>query len=433
MTNRSRSGGHGSRGAAGRSARDGDVAVRAALDDALQREPGRVLSVLIRALGDFDRAEDALQDAAALALERWPSDGVPRNPAGWLVTAARRRAIDRLRRSASWERKQDQLGILGDLEAAARREEEGGSLGDERLRLIFTCCHPALPLASRVALTLRTVGGLSTGEVARAFLTTEETMRRRISRAKQRIRSAAIPYSVPSDELLAERLGGVLAVLYLIFNEGYMPTRGDARSRAGAGDEAIRLARLVADKIPDPEALALAALMLFHDARRAARTTADGSLVLLDDQDRSLWDRDAIDEGRALLESAASQSRPGPYQLQAAIAFLHARAATPADTEWLQIAALYDRLLVLSPTPVLALNRAVAHGMAHGPDVGLALADEIEGLDRYYLFHATRADMLRRLDRRVEAADAYRTALAHVTNESERRYLERRLAQCGVA
>lgn len=413
--------------------RDGDQMARAALDDALQREPGRVLSVLVRALGDLDRAEDALQDAAALALERWPTDGVPRNPAGWLVTAARHRAIDRLRRSTSWQRKEDELRILGQLEVAARREEDDSTLGDERLRLIFVCCHPVLPLDARVALTLRTVGGLDTGEVARAFLTTEEAMKKRISRAKLRIRSAAVPYSVPSDELLAERLGGVLAVLYLIFNEGYLPTHGDARSRVGAGDEAIRLARLIAEKIPHPEALGLVALMLFHDARRAARTRPDGSLVLLEDQDRSLWNHDAIDEGRALLESAASQSRPGPYQLQAAIAFLHASAATPASTEWPQIAALYDRLLALTDTPVLALNRAVAHGMAHGPGVGLALADAIEGLDRYSLFHATRADMLRRMNRLVEAAEAYDTALVYVTNESERSFLEQRRAQCSAA
>ncbi len=406
-------------------------AARAALDDALTREPGRVLSVLIRSLRDFDLAEDALQDAVTVALERWPAAGVPENPAGWLVTTARRRAIDRLRRSASWQRNEDELRVLRALEAAERQSPEAdSSLGDERLRLIFTCCHPALALEARVALTLRTVGGLSTAEVARAFLTTEGTMKKRLARAKQRIHNAGIPYSVPSDELLAERIGGVLAVLYLIFNEGYVPTSGGAVANADLGDEAIRLARLVAAQLPDPEALALLAVMLFHNARRTARTAADGSLVLLDDQDRSLWDRDAIAEGNDLLESAASQSRPGRYQLQAAIASLHVNAPTAAETEWTQIATLYDRLLELTPTPVLALNRAVAHGMADGPEVGLALTDGIDGLDRYHLFHATRADMLRRLERHSEACAAYETALVHVTNESERTFLERRLEEC---
>ena len=405
--------------------------VRAALDHALARKPGRVLSVLIRALRDFDLAEDALQDAVTVALERWPTDGVPRNPAGWLVTTARRRAIDRLRRSASWQRNEEELRVLRALEAAERQSPQvDSSLGDERLRLIFTCCHPALALEARVALTLRTVGGLSTSEVARAFLTTEDAMKKRLARAKHRIRNAAIPYSVPSDELLAERMGGVLAVLYLIFNEGYVPTSGGAVGNADLGEEAIRLTRLVAAQLPDPEALALLAIMLFHNARRTARTSADGLLVLLDDQDRGLWDRDAIAEGNDLLESAAAQARPGPYQLQAAIAYLHVNAPNAAATEWDQIATLYDRLLELTPTPVLALNRAVAHGMADGPEAGLALADGIEGLERYHLFHATRADMLRRLTRHAEACAAYETALAYVTNQSERVFLERRLEEC---
>jgi RNA polymerase sigma-70 factor (ECF subfamily) len=430
MTNTDPREGHAEVGPATEPGAGPDAAARAALDGALTREPGRVLSVLIRALGDFDLAEDALQDAVTVALERWPADGVPGNPAGWLVTTARRRAIDRLRRSASWQRKQDDLRVLHSLEAAEKQSTDDSALGDERLRLIFTCCHPALALEARVSLTLRTVGGLGTAEVARAFLTTESTMKKRLARAKQRIRSAGIPYSVPSDELLAERIGGVLAVLYLIFNEGYVPTSGGAVSAADLGDEAIRLARLVAAQLPDPEAQALLAVMLFHNARRSARTAADGSLVLLDDQDRRLWDREAIAEGNDLLASAASWSRPGPYQLQAAIAYLHVNAPTAAETEWTQIATLYDRLLELTPTPVLALNRAVAHGMAAGPEVGLSLTDAISGLDRYHLFHATRADMLRRLGRHAEALDAYQTALVHVTNAGERAFLEHRLAQC---
>jgi RNA polymerase sigma-70 factor (ECF subfamily) len=412
-------------------AADGE-SVEAALQRALGEEPGRILSVLIRALGDFDLAEDALQDAVATALERWPADGVPQNPSGWLVTTARRSAIDRLRRSSTWQRKEAELRLIQELEAAATDPDVSGmSFGDERLRLIFTCCHPALPLDLRVALTLRTVGGLTTAEVARAFLVPETTMKQRLVRAKRRIHEAAIPYSVPSDELLTPRLGGVLAVLYLIFNEGYTPTSGEAIVRPDLSSEAIRLARLVAERLPHAEPLGLLALMLFHDGRREARTASADSPVLLKDQDRSLWDKERIAEAYALLRTAAARDQPGPYQLQAAIAALHTNARTAADTDWSSIAALYDSLVESVPTPVIALNRAVAHGMAHGPGVGLEFVDGIKGLERYHLFHATRADLLRRLERYAEASAAYGRALQYVSNGRDREYLLRRLDECG--
>jgi RNA polymerase sigma-70 factor (ECF subfamily) len=404
--------------------------VHAALQRALGEEPGRILSVLIRAVADFDLAEDALQDAVATALERWPAAGVPRNPSGWLVTTARRSAIDRLRRSSTWKRKEAELRVIQELEAAGTEPDSEVVSGDERLRLIFTCCHPALPLDLRVALTLRTVGGLTTAEVARAFLVPETTMKQRLVRAKRRIREAAIPYSVPSDELLAQRLGGVLAVLYLIFNEGYAPTSGDSIVRPDLSTEAIRLARLVAEQLPHAEPLGLLALMLLHDARRDARTALAGSPVLLEDQDRSLWDKERIAEADALLRTAAARDQPGPYQLQAAIAGLHTSARIAADTDWGSIAALYDSLIESIPTPVIALNRAVAHGMAHGPAVGLELVEQIRGLDRYHLFHATRADLLRRLERYLEASAAYRCALDYVSNGRDRDYLLRRLNEC---
>jgi len=406
---------------------------RAALERALAEEPGRILSVLIRIFGDFDLAEDALQDAVTTALERWPVDGVPGNPNAWLVTTARRRAIDLLRRSSTWQRKKEACRILQELEEMDLADTEVGSetsFGDERLRLIFTCCHPALSLDIRVALTLRTVGGLTTAELARAFLVPEATMKQRLVRAKRRIREAAIPYSVPSDDLLSQRLGGVLAVLYLIFNEAYTPTSGDAIVRSDLSAEAIRLARLLAAQMPEAEALGLLALMLLHDARREARTASDGSPVLLEDQDRSLWNQDRIGEGRAELRAAAAQGRPGPYQLQAAIALVHSNAPSVADTDWISITELYNLLMVLTPTPVIALNRAVAHGMVHGAEVGLELVERIEGLESYHLLHATRADLLRRLGRYEEAAAAYRHALGYVSKPTDRDYLQRRLDEC---
>lgn len=401
----------------------------AVLDRLVRDEPGRILSVLIRALGDFDLAEDALQEAMAAALAEWPRSGVPANPAGWLVTTARRRAIDQLRRSANWQRKQRELQVLARLET----EDEDPidrPIADERLRLIFTCCHPALPLEARVALTLHALGGLTTAEIARAFLTAESTMAQRLVRAKRKIRDAAIPYRVPDVDQLAERLSGVLAVLYLIYNESYAATSGDELVRTDLGVEAVRLARLLAEQLSgEPEVLGLVALMLFHDARRPARTGDDGSLLLLEDQDRSLWNRALIRQANQTLAAAAELGRPGPYQLQAAIAGLHAGAPSAAQTDWRHIAGCYDRLIEMLPTPVVALNRVVAYAMADGPAVGLALLDDLGQLGGYHLYHATRAELLRRLARFAEAADAYRRALDHVENRAQREFLQRRLEE----
>ena len=416
-------------------------AAHEALDRALRAEPGRVLSVLARALGDIDLAEDALQDAAAAALVRWPVDGVPANPGGWLVTVARRRAIDRLRRTAVGRRKEARSAAArpGDDEPdEPRASPEPGwpadePLGDERLALMFACCHPALSPPSRVALTLRTLGGLSTAEIARAFVVAEPAMRQRITRAKQKIRDAAIPLHVPPPELLDERLPGVLAVLYLIFNEGYASSSGRGLTRLDLSEEAIRLARLVDTAVPTPETRALVALMLFHHARSAARETADGVLVPLAEQDRTRWDGAAIAAANRMLAEAAAAARdepPGPYQLQAAIASVHANAARDEDTRWDDIARLYDGLVAVAPTPVFRLNRAVAYGMTAGPAAALAQLDALDGLDGFHLLHATRADMLRRLDRPAEAAAAYHTALTLTTNPAERRHLERRIAEC---
>ncbi|WP_377270175.1 RNA polymerase sigma factor [Peterkaempfera sp. SMS 1(5)a] len=403
----------------------------AAVADAFRQEWGRVVATLIRVTGDWDLAEECAQDAFARALECWPRDGVPRRPGAWLTTTARNRAVDRLRRTATEAVRLRELAALPGPEAQDSGAGGPGGVPDDRLRLIFTCCHPALSTEARVALTLRTLTGLTTAEIARAFLVPEPTMAKRLVRAKQRIRNAGIPYRVPPAELLPQRTAAVLAVLYLLFNEGYSATAGADLVRRGLCAEAIRLARCLAGLMPEqPEAAGLLALMLLHDARRAARTDDAGDLVPLEDQDRGRWDAGGIAEGVGLLDAALQQGRPGPYQVQAAIAACHATAARAADTDWPQIAALYGRLAVLAPSPVVELNRAVAVAMADGPAAGLALVGSLEAsgaLSGYHLLPATRADLLRRLGRAGEAADAYREALALTAAEAERRHLQRRL------
>jgi RNA polymerase sigma-70 factor, ECF subfamily len=393
------------------------------------------VAALIGMTGDWDLAEECAQDAFARALQTWPRDGVPRRPGAWLTTVARNRALDRLRRSTAEAAKLREVAALApaDDPLASDSLDDDSGIRDDRLRLMFTCCHPALPLEARVALTLRTLAGLTTAEIARAFLIPEQTMAKRLVRAKHKIRNARIPYRVPPPELLPERVSGVLAVLYLLFNEGYAASAGADLVRQSLCAEAIRLARALAQLMPDePEALGLLALMLLHHARRAARVDRAGDLVTLEDQDRTRWDRHEIDEGTNVLEAALRRGQPGPYELQAAIAACHATAPDAAATDWAQIAALYERLARLTPSPVVELNRAVAVAMADGPAVGLELVGQIEAsgaLAGYYLLPATRADLLRRLGRFPEAAASYRAARDLATTDAERRYLDRRLTE----
>jgi RNA polymerase sigma-70 factor, ECF subfamily len=393
------------------------------------------VATLIRVLGDFDLAEEAVQEAFLMALERWPRHGIPENPGAWITTTARNKAIDRIRRERRLAEKREAIAQLEALRALPDETVNRTAIPDDRLRLIFTCCHPALGVDAQVALTLRTLGGLRTPEIARAFLVPEATMSQRLVRAKKKIKGARIPYRVPADHDLPDRLRSVLAVLYLVFNEGYSATEGDALVRRELCAEAIRLGRVLAELMPDePEVLGLLALMLLQDSRREARVGPDGELVLLEEQDRSRWDRGEIGEGLSVLDRALNVGPPGPYQIQAAIAAIHARSASAEQTDWAQISALYARLATIQPSPVVELNRAAAVAMAEGPDRGLRLMEPLgDSLDRYHLFHASRADLLRRLGRTQEAATAYERALTLTANAVERRFLRRRLGEVRAA
>jgi RNA polymerase sigma-70 factor (ECF subfamily) len=419
---------------------------REVVDRLFREEHGRAVATLIRVLGDFDLAEESLQDAYLVALEKWPAAGLPTNPGAWIVTTARHRAIDRVRRAKRLTDKEALLRSeatvaagtaaeagVGSPSADEEADEEPMSIPDDRLRLIFTCCHPALALDSRIALTLRTLGGLTTPEIARAFLVPEPTLAQRLVRAKRKIRDAAIPYRVPADAVLPERLDGVLRVLYLVFNEGYDASSGDSLIRRELCAEATRLARVLTELMPDePEAMGLLALMLLHDARREARVGPEGQLVLLEDQDRSRWDAAKVREGEELVDRALRHGRPGPYQLQAAIAAVHDSAVVAAATDWPEILSLYDALVAAAPTPVVELNRAVAVAMVQGPAAGLAIMDRLAGegqLESYAYLHSARADLLRRLGRRDEARSAYERAAVLTSNAAERAFLARRLAE----
>ncbi len=401
------------------------------LDSLYRVDSGRILATLIRLLGDFDLAEEAMHEAFAAALSLWPGSGVPDNPRPWLISTARFKAIDTLRRRARFDASQDELARYLEAQwSSAERSDEEDTLEDDRLRLIFTCCHPSLAPEAQIALTLREVCGLTTEEIAKAFLTTPGTLAQRIVRAKAKIRETSIPYVVPSLQELPERLTAALQVIYLVFNEGYSAAAGAEVTRAELTSEAIRLGRLLAELQPEPEVHGLVSLMLLHESRRAARMSPTGELILLENQDRSLWNREQIAEGVALLEKALKSRRFGSYTLQAAIAAVHAEAESVAATDWRQIVALYDRLVRIQPSPVVQLNRAVAIAMRDGPEAGLTHIDAVlerGGLANYYLAHSARADMYRRLGRTAEARSSYEKALALTQQEPERRFLERRL------
>jgi RNA polymerase sigma-70 factor, ECF subfamily len=411
--------------------------IRELLDSLYRVDSGRILATLIRLLGDFDLAEEAMHEAFAAALSTWPKSGVPGNPRPWLISTARFKAIDTLRRRARFDASQDELvRYLEAQSSSAESSNEAESLEDDRLRLIFTCCHPSLAPDARVALTLREVCGLTTEEIAKAFLTTPRTLAQRIVRAKAKIRETKIPYEVPTPQEFPERLGAVLQVVYLVFNEGYSAAAGAEVTRAELTGEAIRLGRLLAELQPEPEAepevIGLLALMLLQESRRAARMSPTGELILLEHQDRSLWNREQIAEGRALLEKALNSRRFGPYTLQAAIAAVHAQAESVAATDWRQIVALYDQLAQIQPSPVVQLNRAVAIAMRDGPEAGLTHIDAVleQGeLANYYLAHSAQADMYRRLGRTAEARSAYEKALALTQQEPERQFLQDRIRQ----
>ena len=408
--------------------------IRESLEVVYREESRRILATLIRLLGDFDLAEDALHDAFAAALERWPKEGVPDNPRAWLISAGRFKSIDVMRRRGRFDDSQEAMTEKLYSHAGEAGAVDDESIEDDRLRLIFTCCHPALPPEARVALTLREVCGLTTEEIARAFLTAPPTLAQRIVRAKAKIRDARIPYQVPSPTELPDRLEPVLQVIYLVFNEGYSASSGASLTRSDLSGEAIRLGRLLVELLPEPEVVGLLALMLLQESRRSARTSPTGDLVLLENQDRSLWNREHISEGKALVERALGSGRFGPYTIQAAIASVHAEAPAAAATDWARIVGLYDVLARAEPSPVVELNRAVAVAMRDGPEVGLELIDAILArgdLADYHLAHAARADFCRRLGRTAEARSSYQRALALTRQDPERRFLERRLAESG--